>query len=520
MFMDNVFRVAGYLRLSREDRGNMQKGGSDSIQSQREMISEFVSERENMEIAEFYVDDGYSGIHFERPGFQRMMRDVEAGKIDCVIVKDLSRLGRDYIEAGRLIQRIFPAFSVRFIAITDRYDSLTADQMETCFLVPLKNFVNDSYCRDISMKVRSHQEIKRRQGKFIGAFAPYGYSRDSTDPNKLAVDGYAAEIVKQIFLWKILGMSCRAIARRLNDWGILPPLEHKRLHGENYASGFETGSSGRWSATAVVRILMNQVYTGTMVQGRREKISYKVGKLRTKPEAEWIKVDHTHSPIVSRATYNSAVQVLKEEGRNSCRGDSEEFFHGILFCGDCKGRMIRRRVPGKEGERDWYICSRKHRGNGCSRHGVRSDILREILVKVLDLILFLNGNGNLERGVNAEDRTERWKWINYEMYLLTKKRNEYGKILNRLEQDTENTYLSEEEKRCWSKWYGERYRVMDQAVRGQELLIGKLSSGPFQNEQEREGFRLRLLVSRIEVLEGKRLQIQLSFSDRRQGRTP
>ena len=180
-----------------------------------------------------------------------MMEDIKAGHVNCVIVKDLSRLGRDYIEAGRLIQKTFPAFSVRFIALTDHFDSLTADYNETSLTIPIKNFVNDSYARDISGKVRSHQKIKRENGEFIGAFAVYGYKKSKENKKRLEPDGYAADIVRKIFAWKIEGFSNLAIAEKLNGLGILSPMEYKRMQGEKFRTGFVTGARARWSPVAV-----------------------------------------------------------------------------------------------------------------------------------------------------------------------------------------------------------------------------------------------------------------------------
>ena len=234
------YHTAIYLRLSRDDEDidGSAKRESDSIASQRELARSFVREQPDMELFDIYIDDGYSGANFDRPDFKRMMADIENGNVNCVVVKDLSRFGRDYIEAGRFIQKTFPAFSVRFIAITDHYDSLTADQSTTSLVIPVKNFVNDSYCQDISEKVKSHQKIKREKGKFIGAFAVYGYQKDHEDKNKLVIDEYAAKIVKNIFTWKLDGMSNLAIAKRLNENGIFSPLEYKNPTESIMPQGF------------------------------------------------------------------------------------------------------------------------------------------------------------------------------------------------------------------------------------------------------------------------------------------
>lgn len=202
----DFYNVAVYLRLSRDDKPDG-SAESNSIHSQRDMIRSFIRKQDDMEIYDIYVDDGWSGANFDRPSFRRMMEDIEAGCVDCVIVKDLSRFGRDYIEAGRLIQKTFPAFSVRFIALNDNFDSLTADFNEKTLVLPVKNFVNDAYCSDISKKIRSHQQVKREKGDFIGAFAVYGYRKDPENINRLLVDEYAAGIVKKIFAWKTAGLS-------------------------------------------------------------------------------------------------------------------------------------------------------------------------------------------------------------------------------------------------------------------------------------------------------------------------
>ncbi len=252
--MSKIYDAALYVRLSREDGD---KEESDSITNQKALLRSFVADKPDMVLYSEYVDDGYSGVDFNRPQLKKMMEDIQAGLVNCVIVKDLSRLGRDYIEVGRLLQRTFPAFCVRFIAVTDHFDSLTASYSETSLVLPVKNFINDSYSRDISVKVRSHQRLKRENGKFIGAFCMYGYKKSEQDKNMLVPDTYAAIIVRWIFRWKLEGYSNSAIAERLNEYGILSPMEYKRLQGEQYLTGFATGLWARWSAVAVKRILEN-----------------------------------------------------------------------------------------------------------------------------------------------------------------------------------------------------------------------------------------------------------------------
>lgn len=271
------------------------------------------------------------------------MQDIEFGYINCVIVKDLSRLGRDYIETGKLIQNIFPAFSVRFIALNDNFDSLTASFHEKTLILPVKNFVNDMYCSDISKKVRSHQQIKRENGDFIGAFAVYGYRKNPKNVNQLLVDRYAAQIVKKIFAWKIAGFSNLAIAKKLNEMGILSPMEYKKSQGENFSTGFVTHIKAQWSAVAVKRILTNEMYVGVMVQGKNEKVSYKVKRLVEKPRDEWVRVADTHEAIVPLKDFKTVQKLLEVDTRVFAGKAKCHIFTGYLFCGDC-GKPMSRRV--------------------------------------------------------------------------------------------------------------------------------------------------------------------------------
>ena len=228
-------RTGEYLRLSREDGDKLE---SDSIKNQRELIKEFLTQHQGLNLVEEYVDDGYSGTSYERPAFKRLIEDVKTGKINCIIVKDLSRLGRNYIETGRYLEKIFPMMGVRFISVLDHYDSASLNNEADQIIVPFKNLINDAYCRDISTKIRSQLDVKRRTGKFIGSFACYGYQKDPMDVNHLLVDPYAADIVRLVFRMKMTGCNSQRIAEKLNEMGVLPPAEYKRSLGFNYDCGY------------------------------------------------------------------------------------------------------------------------------------------------------------------------------------------------------------------------------------------------------------------------------------------
>ena len=257
-----IYHAAIYVRLSKED-GDVATAGkreSNSISNQKDLIKNFLKDKKDIVVVSERVDDGYSGSNFERPAFQMMLEDIKKGIVDCVVVKDLSRFGREYIDAGKYIERLFPALGVRFIAVNDQYDSLEGKSQADEIVIPFKNLINDAYCRDISIKIRSHLEVKRKNGEYIGAFTPYGYQKDSDNKNKLVIDVYAAGIVKEIYRMKLSGMSQTAIANALNKQGVLSPMEYKHSLGIRIQDNFKTHEQAEWSAMSVKRILENEVY--------------------------------------------------------------------------------------------------------------------------------------------------------------------------------------------------------------------------------------------------------------------
>ena len=522
------YNVAIYLRLSRDDEdidGN--KAESNSISSQRDMIRSFIRKQDNMEIYDIYVDDGWSGANFDRPEFKRMMKDIEAGNVDCVIVKDLSRLGRDYIEAGRLIQKTFPAFSVRFIALTDQFDSLTADYNETSLVVPVKNFVNDSYSRDISGKVRSHQKVKRENGDFIGAFAVYGYKKSEDNRNLLVPDDYAADIVRKIFAWKIEGYSNLAIAELLDDLGILSPMEYKKMQGEKFQTGFVTRVKTKWSAVAVKRILTNENYTGTLVQGKEEKVNYKVKKSVMKPEEEWTKVQEAHEAIISMEDFEIVQDLLKIDTRAGAGEKKSHIYAGILFCGDCMEPMIRRvnRYKGKETVS--FICSTKNKSGECSRHTISESDLNHLVLTGLrqQVSLFLNKSKVLNAIEQMEINFEEVAAFDKEIERLHSEQDKYLTLRAGLYEDLKKQIITEEDFKNFREIYEQRYQELQQAIHNQEETIKKLfKSGVtaginlermknVMQITELDRVTLVSFVKRILVYEDKRVYLELRYKE-------
>lgn len=523
------YMLAMYLRLSRDDEdidGNT-KSESNSISSQRELIRAFIREHDDMELYDIYIDDGFTGSNFERPEFKRMIEDVEVGKVNCVIVKDLSRFGRDYIEAGRFIQKTFPALGVRFIAITDNYDSLTADSSESAIVLPVKNFINDSYCRDISVKVKSHQQMKRKNGEFIGASAVYGYLKNPENKNKLIVDDYAAENVRKIFMWKIEGNSAISIAKKLNELGVQSPMDYKKSLGIKFNTGFSSGKKSAWSAVAVKRILTNETYIGHLVQGKSEKINYKVKKTIQKPQLDWVRVENTHEAIVCRDDFNIVQNLLRVDGRKSNRVDSTNIFSQVLFCGDCREQMVRRINRYKGDEKVFYICSTKNRGEGCTRHSIEEKKLQTIVHTTVRKYAhtFIKQSELLEEAKKKEINFAVVSMYDKEMQRLKKEQEKYYKLCSGLYEDLKNDIISKPEFDKLQRTYTQNSKDLELSVKKQKELIetmflnGVAAGSRLQNFRnsidlfEIDRHTLVSLVHRIYIYEDNHIEIELNFKN-------
>ena len=419
-----IWNATIYLRLSRDD-GDKEESGS--ITGQRELLRDYISQHPELREYAIRIDDGFSGSTFERPGFQKMIEDVKAGRTDCIIVKDLSRFGRNYLDAGEYIEKIFPFLGVRFIAVNDNYDSLGERKSSDDLIIPFKNLINEAYCRDISMKIRSQLEIKRKNGQFLGSFAAFGYLKDEQDKNKLVVDQYAADIVRDIFKWKLEGISPQDIADALNKLGILSPMEYKRSLGMKYTTSFKTSAKAAWSAGTVIRILKNPIYTGILIQGKETTPSYKVHKRIAKDKSEWTVIEDSHEAIISEIDFDSVQKVLKCDTRRSPDDKAVGLFSGMLFCGDCGASMVRKTVPAGEKKYVYYVCSAHKQDKSCSPHRMRDAALEEIVLDSLRQHIreVVNMSELLDITDTAPLRTAQAQKVQRQ---LDKKREEYEKL--------------------------------------------------------------------------------------------
>lgn len=378
------YQAAAYVRLSKEDMvsANGLRSESNSISNQKQLILDFVKDKADIKIVSIREDDGYTGTDYDRPDFQRMMDDIRAGVVNCVIVKDLSRFGREYINAGKYIDRLFPYYGVRLIAINDGIDTITRSSSDD-FSIMLKNLMNDNYCRDISIKIRSQLQVKRKNGEYLGAFAPYGYVKDEKDKNQLVIDPYAAEIVRDIFRWKLEGINQDHIARILNDQGVLSPMEYKKSKGLAFRSSFKTKDQAEWSAKAIRRILTNPVYVGTLVQGIRSRPNYKIKKLVVNDEEDWVIYENAHEPIIYPRAFLLVQRLLELDTRTSPNEDHVFPLAGLLYCGDCGGPIIRKTQKASGKSFYYYICGHHKNTGECSNHRISKAQIEEAVLKLL-----------------------------------------------------------------------------------------------------------------------------------------
>lgn len=381
-----IYKAADYLRLSKEDGDFSVSPGkveSNSISSQRELIRRFVEQYPDIELVEEFIDDGYTGTSFDRPDFQRLMEAVEMGLINCIIVKDLSRFGREYIDAGQYIEKLFPRYGVRFIAINDGVDTGLAKNGADSLMIPFKNLINDSYSRDISIKVRSSLEAKRRRGDFIANFACYGYERDPEDKNELVIDTTAAAVVRDIFRWRIEGLSPDRIAERLNMLGIDCPAAYKSAKGSKYKSGFRKYGLMQWCAKSVIRILTNEVYCGVLIQGKRTTPNYKVKKQFTKEQNQWARVENNHESIVTRQEFQIVQRLMSEDARIRADAVSVRPLAGRVFCGSCGARTKRKSVTRNGKTYVYYSCPNSAGGGNCEHRTISESELEKAVLFTL-----------------------------------------------------------------------------------------------------------------------------------------
>jgi len=524
-----VYQAAIYLRLSKED-GDVAAGGrpeSNSISNQKDLIMDYVGKHPKIHVHSVRVDDGYSGVDFNRPNFQQMLDDIRTGSVDCVIVKDLSRFGRNYIEAGRYIEKIFPMMGVRFIAVTDGYDRLNnAGGSE--MMVPFKNLINDAYSRDISIKIRSNLEVKRKRGEYIGAFVSYGYRKSEEDKNRIVVDEYAAGVVKDIFRMKLLGMSQQAIADTLNEKGILPPLAYKNSIGIRLKTSFDMGETPEWNPVSVTRVLKNELYTGVLIQGKQTTPNYKVKTRVMKPESQWARIEDSHEAVISRQDFDLVQELLRLDTRCTPGSDRVYPLAGVLVCGDCMEGMVRRTVPANGKQYVYYVCSaNKKNKQECSSHRIsESDltgaVLKSIQLHVSEMLGICNVSALLDE--------LQWKQAGIEKYeerirLEKEKKARTDARKLHLYEDFKDGLLTKQEYMQMKEEYTSQSAISEKAIISYENEVELLKNNKgsrqewidtfkkYENITELDRAVVAALVKQVRVYDKKRIEVVFNFQE-------
>jgi len=381
------WKLGKYIRLSKEDL-NRGKDESNSVINQRKLLDDYYKQHfdEFERVEEPYVDDGHTGTDSNREGFQKLLADIYAKKINCVIVKDLSRLSRNYTEAGSLIENLFVQMNVRFISLAEGVDSYLNPDSVSSILVPITNVMNDNYCYQTSKKIRQVFDYKKRNGEFVAAFAPYGYMKDPEDKHTLIIDGEAAEVVKSIYSMFLNGMSKRAIMFYLNDHGVMCPSAYKKSKGLKYNAP-SGADNPLWTGKVVGDILKNRVYIGDLAQGRCKVKSYKIHTIETVPEEDWIIVENTHEPIIKRAAYEKVQQLIKRDTRSAPQKKHLYLFSGFLRCADCGRTMSRHEVKGNT----YYLCAayKNQSKTACTSHSMKHNRLEAAVLYAIQQQVYL-----------------------------------------------------------------------------------------------------------------------------------
>lgn len=471
MLKKSLFDTGEYIRLSKEDGDKVE---SDSIGNQRKLISDYINSRDDFVLYDTYIDDGYTGTNFERPNFQRMIADIEAGKINCVIVKDLSRFGRDYIETGRYLERYFPDHDVRFISITDNIDSF---KQTYDMLMPIKNIFNEQYARDISKKVHASMATKQKNGEFIGAFASYGYRKAPSDKNRLVIDEYAAGIVRRIFSLYIDGYGKTRIASILNEEGILCPSEYKRLSGDNYKNCNRLDHTFYWTYSTIHNILQNEIYIGNMVQGKTVRHMRK--KAKAKDKTDWIIVKGTHEAIIDEAIWNKVQSLLNRRTRNLDLNSDVSIFAGFLKCGDCGRALAKKNHISKTGEKVVkYYCGTYVRSgkNYCMPHIISHAVIEKIILG--DLKTIIQSIDDIQEIIECKKRTE----FSYQYQSIEAKKRietelQKTKDLKKaVYEDYREELLSKEDYLSYRQDYGKKEELLKKQLENWENQNSDLSS--------------------------------------------
>lgn len=523
----NLWKAAAYIRLSKEDK---KKTESDSVVTQKEIIKEYLKLHPDMDFVDFYVDDGFTGTDFDRPGFQRLKEDVISGNVNCVIVKDLSRFGRNAADSGGYIDDFFVRHRVRFIAINNGVDTMSGDMNAAtqCIAVGVTNVLNESVSATTSVNVKGSLNVRRKNGEFIGSFATYGYQKNPENHHKLIVDEEAAEIVRMIFEKYVSGWSVLGITRELNKMGVPNPSMYKKQKGFDYKHPAGKMNDGLWPESSVRRILKNEMYLGDMIQGKNQKLSFKIKKCVATPKNEWYVVKGTHEAIIDRKTFEKAQSLFNRNTRISPQKNEVELFSGIVKCADCHRGMSKKSNKHSYGEYHYYRCTtaRKMSDGACTNHTIRIDKIEEaVLVFLRKMVDVATEYDKIIKVINSNaKRKNKSDFFRKSMDKLLKDRDFHNNMILELYPDWKRGDISKEEYVNLKNEFQIKIQNIDEKIKELKEKIEEQENG-MENNSFVESFKklgniekltrplIVELIEEILVHEGGKITIRLKCKD-------
>ena len=509
------YHVALYIRLSKEDEN---EGPSESVNNQKSLLDDFVK-KHRLSVYDTYIDDGWSGTNFDRPDFQRMIGDIEAKKVNMVITKDLSRLGRDYIMTGHYMERYFPEKRVRYISLLDGID--TGVESSANDITPFRAIMNDMYAKDISKKIKSVKRDKQRKGQFIGGKPVYGYKMHPTEKNKIVIDEEVAPMVRRIFNMALDGMSCRQIATQLNEEGVPTPATYAGLPVAKPGP-----YTGLWSSERISDMLQNETYIGNMVQGRTVKISYKSKKCLHQDRENWIVVPHTHAPLIDEETFRKVGLLVSSRRHTRCR-TYDFLLKGMIFCHECGYPLAVLNRPNAKGEDVLYFVCRTYqrftRNGACATHYIKEKTVTDAVISRMREVCkdFLDGQVLLPMAQEAVRETSRQNRCSAKMDALQEKIDSLTKNIDRMYTDRLSGLLPEADfQRIFIRLKDQRERLeerLQELEQWQKYPINQRDRALELTQRYRDTAcasreLLVSLIQRIELTENREVLIQLRFA--------
>lgn len=473
------YNAVMYLRISNADETN---GESLSLGNQRSIILDFIERNPDIKLVDEFFDDGVTGLVYDRVGLNSAMDMICSGKANCIITKDLSRLGREYIDTGKYLKEVFPKYGVRFIAVTDNIDTKTEGVVERLD-VQLKTLLNDAFSRDIGNKTRSALRSKRSRGEYVGANPIYGYKRCEENKNKLVVDEEAGVIVKEIFNFKKSGYSAKKIAEILNEKCIASPYMYKKENGKACSlGGYSNKENTMWSATTILRMLSDKTYTGALVQGKTSNISYKIKKTKIKPLDEWEIIPNTHEAIISETDFNLVQKLKNLDTRTSPVKTGVYVFSGLLVCGCCGRSMTRKTTTYKDKKYYNYICPTGKK-NGCDSKMIKEDKLISCITEsVRTYVNSVMDYEKLYKKISDEALDERKrKLYDKQLEALLKGQDEQNKYKSKLYENLADNLITKADYQDLKKGYDNKLEKINKAITSLNLEYEEYKSKT-QNE--------------------------------------